>query len=99
MVTWIHPLDGSVDETHERLGGKAHGLVTLLRLGLPVPPGFVIDTRTCAAFLQHADFPAGLDEQLTAAVGDLETTTGRRFGGGAHPLVVSVRSGAAVSMP
>jgi pyruvate,orthophosphate dikinase len=72
------------------IGAKAHGLVALLRLGLPVPAGFVIGTGAA-----RGRPPAG----LPAAVADLEAATGRRFGGSARPLVVSVRSGAAASMP
>lgn len=98
-MTWIHPLSAEVEETLEILGGKAFGLVMMRRLGLPVPPGFVIDTRVCRAFLRDGRLPAGLDLELTAALADLEAATRRRLGGPERPLAVSVRSGAAVSMP
>jgi pyruvate,orthophosphate dikinase len=98
-MTWIHPLSAEVEETSGVLGSKAHGLVVLRRLGLPVPPGFVISAAACRAFLRDRRFPDGLDVELAAAIADLEAATGRRFGGPERPLAVSVRSGAAVSMP
>jgi pyruvate, orthophosphate dikinase len=94
-MTHVHPLADGTGGSAELLGGKAHGLLVLRRLGLPVPAGFVIDAGACRAFLRDGRFPDGLD----AAVRGLETATGRRFGGDERPLVVSVRSGAAVSMP
>lgn len=98
-MTWIHPLAAGVEETAEVLGGKAHGLVVLQRLGLPVPPGFVINTKACRAFLRDGHLPDGLDGELAAAIADLEAGTGRRLGGLERPLAVSVRSGGRVSMP
>ncbi|MFL5882690.1 MAG: PEP/pyruvate-binding domain-containing protein, partial [Actinomycetota bacterium] len=98
-MRWIHPLSPEVEETAEVLGGKAHGLVVLQRLGLPVPPGFVISTGACRAFLRGGRFPVGLDAELAAAVAGLEAATGRRLGGPRRPLAVSVRSGASLSMP
>nr|BFE78446.1 hypothetical protein GCM10020093_010470 [Planobispora longispora] len=71
----------------------------LRRLGLPVPPGFVIGTGACRAFLRDGRFPDGLDAELTAAVSALEAATGRRFGGRERPLALAVRSGGSVSMP
>lgn len=76
-------LDASAHEPATVVGGKAHGLNELLRLGLPVPPGFVIGTAACRDFLRDGRFPDGLDQALA---------------GLAAPLV-AVRSGAAVSMP
>ncbi|MER7927446.1 pyruvate, phosphate dikinase [Streptomyces sp. NPDC096057] len=98
-MTWIHPLSAEVEESVEVLGGKAHGLVVLRRLGLPVPPGFVISTEACRAFFQAGQLPGGLGSELTAAVAGLEAATHRRLGGPERPLTVSVRSGAGVSMP
>ncbi|MEW1911607.1 PEP/pyruvate-binding domain-containing protein [Kitasatospora sp. NPDC085895] len=102
-MRWIHPLSADLREPADVLGGKAHGLVALLRLGLPVPPGFVIGTAACRAFLRDGRLPDGLTEELAAAVTALEAATGRRFGGrrfdGRRPLLVAVRSGAAVPMP
>jgi pyruvate, orthophosphate dikinase len=98
-MNWIQPLSPEVEETAEVLGGKAHGLVVLQRLGLPVPLGFVITTEACRAFLRHGQLPDGLAVELAAAIADLEAATGRRFGRPDRPLAVSVRSGGSVSMP
>ena len=98
-MTWVHPLSPEVQEPAEVLGGKAHGLVVLRRLGLPVPPGFVIGTAAGRAFLRGGRLPDGLAAELAAAVAGLEAATHRRLGGPGRPLAVSVRSGAGVSMP
>jgi pyruvate,orthophosphate dikinase len=98
-MRWTHPLSARVGEGPDLLGGKAHGLITLRRLGLPVPAGFVITSEACRAFRRVGRFPEGLSEEITAAVTALETETGRRFGDPHDPLTVSVRSGAGVSMP
>ena len=98
-MRWTHPLSAQVQEGPDLLGGKAHGLLTLKRLGLPVPAGFVITTEACRAFRREGRFPDGLREEIAASVAALETETGRRFGDPHDPLTVSVRSGAGVSMP
>jgi pyruvate,orthophosphate dikinase len=94
-MTGIHQLGSELAEPADLVGSKAHGLAVLCRLGLPVPPGFVIDTAACRAFLHDGRLPGGLPE----AIAGLEARTGRRFGGDERPLIVSVRSGAAASMP
>jgi pyruvate,orthophosphate dikinase len=99
MVRWLHPLVAETGESAEVLGAKAHGLVVLRRLGLPVPPGFVIGTAACRAFLRDGRLPDGLGDELAAAVAALEAATGRELGGSERPLAVSVRSGGPVSMP
>ncbi|MCQ8770984.1 pyruvate, phosphate dikinase [Streptomyces telluris] len=96
---WIRTISAETEETAETLGGKAHGLVLLHRLGLRVPAGFVVTTDACRAFLREGRRPDGLDDELAAAVTGLERSTGRAFGGPHRPLAVSVRSGAGVSMP
>ncbi|XVQ06294.1 pyruvate, phosphate dikinase [Spirillospora sp. CA-255316] len=98
-MRWIRPLSAQLQETAEMVGAKAHGLAALHRLGLPVPAGFVVTTEACRAFLSEGRLPAGLDAELATAMSELETATGRRFGGERTPLAVSVRSGAGVSMP
>ncbi|SEG96750.1 pyruvate, orthophosphate dikinase [Nonomuraea solani] len=98
-MTWIHPISAHTRQPVDVLGGKGHGLMVLRRLGLPVPPGFVIGTAACRAFLRDGRFPDGLHAELAAAVTELEAATGRRLGGPERPLTVSVRSGGAVSMP
>ncbi len=89
--------DGPADA--QVLGGKGAGLATMGKAGLPIPPGFTIITECCAQFLQHKAWPPGLESELEAALIWLESVTGRQFGIGAQPLLVSVRSGAARSMP
>ena len=84
----------------ELLGGKGAGLAEMTRLGLPVPAGFTITTEACAAYYELGRrFPAGLKEEVTKNVRKLERVTGKKFGDPDDPLLVSVRSGAAVSMP
>jgi len=84
----------------ELLGGKGANLAEMCRLGLPVPPGFTITTEACAWAAAHAGaWPEGLAEQIERALRALERQMGRRFGDPRRPLLLSVRSGAAVSMP
>ena len=103
MTASTYPLDalpaGSPDEVRAIVGGKAANLGVMAgELGLPVPPGFVITTATCRAFLATG-WPAGLDDEVRERMGGIEAAVGRRFGDPADPLLVSVRSGAPVSMP
>src|SRR3954469_14445045 len=82
------------------LGGKGAGLAEMSRLGVPVPPGFTLTTEVCAYFQEHAGaYPEGLKEEVGRQLALLEERTGQRFGDAADPLLVSVRSGAARSMP
>jgi pyruvate,orthophosphate dikinase len=82
------------------LGGKGSGLADMTAAGLPVPPGFTITTEACDLYYQHDEkWPVGLKDQIEQAIAKLEAATGKTFGRGADPLLVSVRSGAAVSMP
>ncbi|WP_431872139.1 PEP/pyruvate-binding domain-containing protein [Nocardiopsis eucommiae] len=98
-MAWTHPLSARVEHGPDLVGGKAHGLLTLRRLGLPVPAGFVVTTEACRSFLREGRVPRGLRGEVAAAVTALEAETGRRFGDPRSPLTVSVRSGASVSMP
>lgn len=92
------PLPPGIDPA-TLLGGKASGLAIMARdLGLPVPPGFVVTTRVCHEFLESG-WPNGLDEALRGHLARLSERTGRGFGDPGNPLLVSVRSGAPVSMP
>ena len=87
-------------ELRDRLGGKGAGLAEMTRIGLPVPPGFTISTQACTAYnAAGRGLPAGLTEQIATALADLETAMASKLGDPAAPLLVSVRSGAAVSMP
>ncbi|MDP7637670.1 MAG: PEP/pyruvate-binding domain-containing protein, partial [Phycisphaerae bacterium] len=84
----------------ELLGGKGANLAEMASLGLPVPPGFTITTEVCDLFHKRGRrYPAGLAEQIDANIRRLEKVTGKTFGCGSNPLLVSVRSGSAVSMP
>ncbi|HEY5350296.1 MAG TPA: pyruvate, phosphate dikinase [Candidatus Lustribacter sp.] len=91
--------EGSGDQK-DLLGGKGAGLAEMTRAGLPVPPGFIITTEQCLEFYRVGrHFPEGLQDQVRAAMRELEKRTGKGFGVAANPLLVSVRSGARVSMP
>jgi len=82
------------------LGGKGAGLAEMTRAGLPVPQGFIITTQACLDFYKAGKaFPSGLDEQVEQSMRELESLTHKTFGDTANPLLVSVRSGARVSMP
>ncbi len=81
------------------LGGKGANLCEMTRIGLPVPPGFVVTTEACRAYLEHGAFPSGLMAEVRTALSAVEQATGRRFGDPHEPLLVSVRSGSAMSMP
>jgi pyruvate,orthophosphate dikinase len=82
------------------LGGKGANLAEMASLGLPVPPGFTITTEVCTAFTEHdGKLPDGVEGGVTSALAVIERQVGRKFGDAAKPLLVSVRSGAPVSMP
>lgn len=87
-------------EDRDLLGGKGAGLAAMTAAGLPVPPGFIITTAACRAYYRSGGrLPDGLMEQVSEEMSLLEKATGKRFGGGENPLLVSVRSGSPVSMP
>ncbi|MEA2258828.1 MAG: pyruvate, orthophosphate dikinase, partial [Acidobacteriaceae bacterium] len=88
--------DGSMGE---ELGGKGASLAEMTRLGLPVPAGFTISTRACRFYLEHGRMPPSLEEELESALGWLELEQAQRLGGERDPLLLSVRSGASISMP
>jgi pyruvate,water dikinase len=103
-TTWIHhfsdPLDADAATLRQLLGGKGASLKEMTRAGLPVPPGFTLSTAACERyFALGRRWPDGLEVEVRAALARLERDTGRVFGDPAQPLLVSVRSGAAVSMP
>ncbi|MEW5852541.1 MAG: pyruvate, phosphate dikinase [Myxococcota bacterium] len=84
----------------ELLGGKGANLAEMSAIGLPVPPGFTISTEACRFVSEHAGaFPEELTAQVDAALAFVERTLGARFGSAENPLLFSVRSGAAISMP
>jgi pyruvate,orthophosphate dikinase len=81
------------------LGGKGANLCAMTQIGLNVPPGFVITTEACLAYLEQQKLPDGLMAAVRANIGELERKTGKGFGSAGNPLLVSVRSGSAMSMP
>ncbi len=81
------------------LGGKGAGLCEMTRIGLPVPPGFTVTTEACINYFEEGGFPEGMWEQVLDAIEKLEKLTGKEFGSEKNPLLVSVRSGAPISMP
>ena len=104
MTQWVYRFgEGKADgraEMKNLLGGKGANLAEMSNLGLPVPPGFTITTEVCTYFYQNAKaYPAGLEGDVKSALGSVETQVGRKFGDADNPLLVSVRSGARVSMP
>ena len=86
----------------ELLGGKGANLAEMTRIDLPVPPGFTLSTEACSGYYTDGApgaWPEGLTEQVREKLALLESVSGKKFGTGSEPLLVSVRSGAAVSMP
>ncbi|MGI8897741.1 MAG: pyruvate, phosphate dikinase [Pyrinomonadaceae bacterium] len=97
---WIYLFDEGSGEDKALLGGKGAGLSEMTRAGLPVPPGFVVTTEACNAFFENGkSFPEGLWYQVKEGLREIEKKVGKRFGDAKNPLLVSVRSGAAFSMP
>jgi pyruvate,orthophosphate dikinase len=81
------------------LGGKGANLAEMTRMGLPVPPGFVITTEACRTYLTEGDAPAGMDAEINEHLAALEKVMGKKLGQPDNPLLVSVRSGGKFSMP
>jgi len=86
-------------EMKDLLGGKGANLAEMTGLGVPVPPGFTLTTEACRHYLISDELPEGARSEVDGALARLEKTTGKQFGGSTDPLLVSVRSGAAISMP
>ena len=98
-MTFVYAFDERSDGGRELLGGKGIGLAEMTQLGVPVPAGFTITTDACRAYMREGGLPAGLEDEIAEHLGRLEEKAGKRFGDPNDPLLVSVRSGAAVSMP
>jgi pyruvate,orthophosphate dikinase len=100
VATYVYDFDEPSAGGRELLGGKGIGLAEMTQLGIPVPAGFTITTDACRAFMERGgDLPEGLLDEVAEHIERLERKTGRRFGDTGDPLLVSVRSGAAISMP
>src|ERR1700731_2560430 len=101
---WVYAFGGGKAagraDVRNLLGGKGAGLAEMAHLGLPVPPGFTISTEVCTYFYQNGKiYPKDLKPQVEAALAEVGCITGKTFGDGKNPLLVSVRSGARTSMP
>ncbi len=96
---YVYEFSEGSAEMRGLLGGKGANLSEMTRLGFPVPPGFVISTEACIAYLEKHDYPPGLEEQIENHLANLEARTSKKLGDPRDPLLVSVRSGAKFSMP
>jgi len=99
MTRYVYDFDEPTDGGRELLGGKGVGLAEMTQLGVPVPAGFSITTDACRAYTRQHQVPEGLDDEVGEHIARLEEKTGKHFGDSEEPLLVSVRSGAAISMP
>ncbi|MCR9056794.1 MAG: pyruvate, phosphate dikinase [Rhodobacteraceae bacterium] len=104
MAKWVYSFGNGVAEgaaeMRNLLGGKGANLAEMSSLGLPVPPGFTITTEVCTWYYEHGkNYPEALRAQVVEALEKIGSNTGRKFGDPERPLLVSVRSGARVSMP
>jgi pyruvate, orthophosphate dikinase len=100
MGRYVYDFDDTADLGRELLGGKGTGLAEMTAIGIPVPAGFTITTEACREYVRgDRELPPGLEDEVATHLRRLEERTGKRFGDPADPLLVSVRSGAAVSMP
>ena len=96
---WVYLLAEGRADMRDLLGGKGANLAERTRLGLPVPPGLIISTRACNAFLAAGGFPDGMWQQVQKALRKVEKLAGKKLGDAVNPLLVSCRSGAKFSMP
>jgi pyruvate,orthophosphate dikinase len=107
MTQYVYRFGGGVSDGDESvrgnkniLGGKGANLDGMASIGLPVPPGFTITTEMCAAYYSNGQsFPDSVRAEVTHGLAHIEQVTGKSFGDPTNPLLVSVRSGARVSMP
>ncbi|MCW2350433.1 pyruvate, phosphate dikinase [Sphingobium sp. B12D2B] len=104
MTKYVYRFGGGVDDggkgDKNLLGGKGANLDGMAAIGLPVPPGFTITTEMCTRYYEDGEtYPESLNAEVAGGIAHIEGVTGKRFGDKADPLLVSVRSGARVSMP
>lgn len=104
MTQYVYRFGGGVSDggngDKNLLGGKGANLDGMASIGLPVPPGFTIGTPVCALYYEQGEsFPDSLKAEVATGIAHIESVTGKKFGDAADPLLVSVRSGARVSMP
>jgi pyruvate,orthophosphate dikinase len=98
-MTFVYLFEEAKGMDKFALGGKGFGLVEMVGIGLPVPPGLVVTTEACKQFLRTGSVPSGLFEEIRSKLGEIERKTGKKLGGTDSPLLLSVRSGAPYSMP
>lgn len=99
-IKYVYLFEEAAGADKKLLGGKGAGLAEMTRMGLPIPPGFIVTTDACLQYYQNKQkLPKGLMEEVQAALKKVEEKTGKKFGSAQNPLFFSVRSGAAVSMP
>ena len=97
---WVYLFNEGDGQNKTLLGGKGAGLCEMTRAGLPVPPGLIVTTEACNAFFENdKNFPEGMWDQVKEGLQKIEEKVGKKFGDPQNPLLVSVRSGAAFSMP
>lgn len=99
MTKYVYSFDEGNKEMKELLGGKGANLAQMTSIGLEVPPGFTVTTEACLKYLEEDKLPDEIQGQMQEKMDELEEKLGKKFGDPADPLLVSVRSGAAVSMP
>ncbi|HEY6596873.1 MAG TPA: pyruvate, phosphate dikinase, partial [Asanoa sp.] len=99
MTKFVYDFAEGNKDLRDLLGGKGANLAEMSNLGLPVPPGFIITTEACRAYLETGEEPGSLAEEITTHLDALEKTMDKKLGDPADPLLVSVRSGARFSMP
>ena len=97
---YVYAFEEAYGLGQELLGGKGAGLAEMTHIGVPVPEGFTISTEACTLYYESGKkIPEFVKEQIFKAIAEVEEKTGKKFGGDHNPLLVSVRSGARVSMP
>jgi pyruvate,orthophosphate dikinase len=100
MGEYVHDFGAGAELGRALLGGKGAGLAEMTAIGIPVPAGFTITTEACVEYMRSGrELPPGVQDEIAVHLERLEEATGKRFGDPSDPLLVSVRSGAAVSMP
>ncbi|MDX6217767.1 MAG: pyruvate, orthophosphate dikinase [Frankiales bacterium] len=99
MTKYVYDFSEGSRDMKDLLGGKGANLAEMTNLGLPVPPGFVITTAACTAYLTDGEVPSALEAEVTEHLDALEKAMGKKLGQADDPLLVSVRSGAKFSMP
>lgn len=99
MAKFVYTFEEGNKEMKSLLGGKGANLAEMKKIGLPVPDGFTISTEACMAYHENNELNSEVTEQMKTAVLELERKTGKQLGNPSNPLLVSVRSGAAISMP